>query len=119
MNGVKLHLTENALRLIAKKAMSKNTGARGLRAILENILMESMFEIPDIRTGDDIIDAVVVDKEAVGSEGRGSGAKILYGKGALDRYLSQQKVKDLETTAEGSEVEPEVDIESPSIVASM
>lgn len=119
MNGVKLHLTENALRLIAKKAMSKNTGARGLRAILENILMESMFEIPDIRTGDDIIDAVVVDEEAVGSEGRGSGAKILYGKGALDRYLSQQKVKDLETTAEGSDVEPEVDIESPSIVASM
>ncbi|KAM4068719.1 hypothetical protein ACB094_12G034400 [Castanea mollissima] len=119
MNGVKLHLTENALRLIAKKAISKNTGARGLRAILENILMESMFEIPDIRTGDDIIDAVVVDEEAVGSEGRGSGAKILYGKGALDRYLSQQKVKDLETTAEGSDVEPEVDIESPSIVASM
>nr|XP_023900923.1 CLP protease regulatory subunit CLPX1, mitochondrial-like [Quercus suber] len=40
MNGVKLHLTENALRLIAKKAISNNTGARGLRAILENILME-------------------------------------------------------------------------------
>ncbi|KAK7841569.1 clp protease regulatory subunit clpx1 [Quercus suber] len=81
--------------------------------------MFQMNGIPDIRTGDDIIDAVVVDEEAVGSEGRGSGAKILYGKGALDRYLSQQKVKDLETTAEGSDVEPEVDIESPSIVASM
>ncbi|XP_030933858.1 CLP protease regulatory subunit CLPX1, mitochondrial-like [Quercus lobata] len=119
MNGVKLHLMENALRLIAKRAISKNTGDRGLQAILENILMESMFEIPDIRTGDDIIDAVVVDEEAVGSEGRGSGAKILYGKGALDRYLLQQKVKDLETTAEGSDVEPEVDIESPSIVASI
>lgn len=42
-----------------------------------------------------MIDAVVVDEEAVGSEGRGLGAKILHGKGALDRYLSQQKVKDL------------------------
>ena len=34
---VKLHFTENAMRLIAKKAMAKNTCARGLRAILENI----------------------------------------------------------------------------------
>jgi ATP-dependent Clp protease ATP-binding subunit ClpX len=53
------------------------------------------LQIPDVRTGDDMIDAVVVDEEAVGSEGRGLGAKILHGKGALDRYLSQQKVKDL------------------------
>ena len=42
---VKLHFTGNALRLIAKKAMAKNTGARGLRAILENILTEAMFEV--------------------------------------------------------------------------
>jgi ATP-dependent Clp protease ATP-binding subunit ClpX len=54
------------------------------------------FQIPDVRTGDDIIDAVVVDEEAVGFEGRGCGAKILYGKDSLDRYLSQQKLKDLE-----------------------
>lgn len=49
------------------------------------------MQIPDIRTGDDIIDAVVVDEEAVGGEGSGRGAKILYGKGALDRYLSEPK----------------------------
>jgi ATP-dependent Clp protease ATP-binding subunit ClpX len=42
---VNLHFTGNALRLIAKKAMTKNTGARGLRAILENILTEAMFEV--------------------------------------------------------------------------
>lgn len=42
---VKLHFTESALRLIAKKAISKNTGARGLRAILETILMEAMYEV--------------------------------------------------------------------------
>ena len=42
---VKLHFTESALRLIAKKAISKNTGARGLRAILENILMDAMYEV--------------------------------------------------------------------------
>uniref|UniRef100_A0A2N9ICP8 Clp ATPase C-terminal domain-containing protein n=1 Tax=Fagus sylvatica TaxID=28930 RepID=A0A2N9ICP8_FAGSY len=44
MNNVKLHFTGNALRLIAKKTLAKNTGARGLRAILENILTEAMFE---------------------------------------------------------------------------
>ncbi|KAG2701454.1 hypothetical protein I3760_06G045400 [Carya illinoinensis] len=119
MNGVKLHLTENALRLIARKAISKNTGARGLRSILEDILMDAMYEIPDIRTGDDIIDAVVVDEEAVGSEGRGCGAKILYSRGALDRYLSQQKIKDLEAAVEGSDGEPEVEIETTPIVVSM
>ncbi|KAG2701456.1 hypothetical protein I3760_06G045400 [Carya illinoinensis] len=116
---VKLHLTENALRLIARKAISKNTGARGLRSILEDILMDAMYEIPDIRTGDDIIDAVVVDEEAVGSEGRGCGAKILYSRGALDRYLSQQKIKDLEAAVEGSDGEPEVEIETTPIVVSM
>jgi ATP-dependent Clp protease ATP-binding subunit ClpX len=62
----------------------------------------------------------VVDEEAVGFEGRGCGAKILYGKDSLDRYLSQQKLKDLETTAERSDGgDPEVEIEAPSIVASM
>lgn len=42
---VKLHFTEKALRLIAKKAMAKNTGARGLRALLESILIDAMYEV--------------------------------------------------------------------------
>ncbi|KAL6541502.1 CLP protease regulatory subunit clpx1, mitochondrial [Orobanche gracilis] len=118
MNGVKLHFTEDALRMIARKAITKNTGARGLRSMLENILMDAMYEIPDDRTGDDIIDAVVVDSESVGSESRGLGAKILYGKGALDCYLSQQtKIKDSEISPEGSEGEHEVEHELPSVVA--
>ncbi|TKY74090.1 ATP-dependent Clp protease ATP-binding subunit ClpX [Spatholobus suberectus] len=117
MNGVKLHFTENALRTIARKAISKNTGARGLQSILENVLVDAMYEIPDIRTGDDVIDAVVVDEEAVGTEGYGRGAKILYGKGALDRYLSEQK-NDSETM-EASTADHEADTELPSIVASM
>ncbi|CAN6564791.1 unnamed protein product [Malus baccata var. baccata] len=120
MNGVKLHSTESALRLIARKAISKNTGARGLRAILENILMDAMYEIPDVRTGDDIIDAVVIDEEAVGLDGKGCGAKTLYGKGALDHYLSQNKPKDVEIAAtEGSDGEPEAETELSSVVASM
>lgn len=42
---VKLHFTDGALSAIAKKAMSKNTGARGLRTILESILIEAMYEV--------------------------------------------------------------------------
>ncbi|KAL3630703.1 CLP protease regulatory subunit clpx1, mitochondrial [Castilleja foliolosa] len=117
MNGVKLHFTDDALRMIARKTITKNTGARGLRSMLENILTDAMYEIPDVRTGDDIIDAVIVDKDSIGSEGRASGAKILYGEGALDRYLSQHEMKVSEMSSEGSEGEPEVDHELPSIVA--
>ncbi|CDY35643.1 BnaC09g29650D [Brassica napus] len=122
MNSVKLHFTETALRLIARKAITKNTGARGLRALLESILMDSMYEIPDEGTGKDMIEAVVVDEEAVEGEGRrGSGAKILRGKGALSLYLSETtKSKDSpRTTMEGSEGEIEVEAEIPSVVASM
>ncbi|KAF3565245.1 hypothetical protein DY000_02016895 [Brassica cretica] len=122
MNSVKLHFTETALRLIARKAITKNTGARGLRALLESILMDSMYEIPDEGTGKDMIEAVVVDEEAVEGEGRrGSGAKILRGKGALSLYLSETtKSKDSpRTTKEGSEGEIEVEAEIPSVVASM
>lgn len=92
MNNVKLHFTENALRLIAKKAIAKNTGARSLRAILEKILTEAMFEIPDVKTGTDMVDAVLVDEEAVESiEEQGCGAKVLRGEGALEQFLHETK----------------------------
>lgn len=79
-----------------------------------------LLQIPDVRAGNDIIDAVVVDDETVGYNGSGSGigAKILHGKGALDCYLSQHKLKETETAIEGSS-DGEVEVEIPSIVASM
>ncbi|KAL0875146.1 hypothetical protein Bca101_024851 [Brassica carinata] len=121
MKSVKLHFTATALRLIARKAITKNTDARDLRALLESILMDSMYEIPDESTGKDMIEAVVVDEEAVEGEGRrGSGAKILRGKGALVQYLSETKSTDCpQTTKEGTEGETEVEQEIPSVVASM
>ncbi|KAM1023828.1 hypothetical protein ACFX2A_045652 [Malus domestica] len=91
MNNVQLHFTDNALRLIAKKAMAKNAGARGLRAILENILTEAMFEVPDMKTETSAY-TVLVDEEAVGSEDTcGLGAKILSGDGALEKFLRETK----------------------------
>ncbi|KAL5776014.1 hypothetical protein ACOSP7_008940 [Xanthoceras sorbifolium] len=106
MNNVKLHFNEKALRLIAKKAMAKNTGARGLRALLESILIEAMYEIPDVRTGKDKVDAVVVDVESVGSlSAPGCGGKILHGEGEFERYLGEASLKDLEGNREGAERE--------------
>ena len=45
---LKLNLKMNAIKEIAKKAISKKTGARGLRSILENILLKTMYELPDM-----------------------------------------------------------------------
>lgn len=106
MNNVKLHYTENALRLIAKKAMAKNTGARGLRSLLESILTEAMYEIPDVKIGNDRIDAVVVDEESVGTANApGCGGKILRGEGALEGYLAETKLKNSADNVELAEGE--------------
>ncbi len=64
MEGVRLTFTEDALQGIARKAIARKTGARGLRSILENILLESMFDLPD----HDGVEEVAISREVV--EGR-------------------------------------------------
>ncbi|KAL1542723.1 CLP protease regulatory subunit clpx3, mitochondrial, variant 2 [Salvia divinorum] len=94
MNDVKLHFTKKALQLIANKATSKNTGARGLRAILEGLLTDAMYEIPDAKTGEDRVDAVVIDEESIGlTDVPGCGGKLLRGDGALERYQAETEVR--------------------------
>ena len=61
MDGVTLDFREDALRAIAKKAIERKTGARGLRSILEAILMDPMFDIP---TAADI-EEVIINEEVV------------------------------------------------------
>ena len=51
MEGVKLRFQDEALRAIARKAIQRKTGARGLRSILEGILLETMFELPTLTGG--------------------------------------------------------------------
>ena len=58
---VELEFKEEAISQIAKKAISKKTGARGLRSILENILLKTMFELPDMEN----VIKVTVDSSAV------------------------------------------------------
>ena len=50
MEDVKLTVNDDALMAIAKKAIERKTGARGLRSIMESILLETMFELPGLRT---------------------------------------------------------------------
>jgi ATP-dependent Clp protease ATP-binding subunit ClpX len=71
--NVELEFKDEALSQIAKKAISKKTGARGLRSILENILLKTMFDLPEL---EDVL-KVTVDKSAVNGQ---SEPIITYGK---------------------------------------
>src|ERR1700733_12248932 len=65
MEGVKLRFQEEALHSIAKRAIMRKTGARGLRSILEGILLETMFELPTLSGVQEVvITADVVDGKA-------------------------------------------------------
>lgn len=64
MESVKLKFTSDALRTIAKRAIKRKTGARGLRAILENILLDMMFDIPGMKDVDQVIvNEAVIEKK--------------------------------------------------------
>ena len=65
LEGVELEFEDEALREIARQALSRNTGARGLRAICEATLQDTMFEVPS----DLDVTRVVVTKESVGGGG--------------------------------------------------
>ena len=60
-DNVKLSFEPEAIEAIAEKALERKTGARGLRSIMESIMMDVMYEIPS----DETIEACVITKEAV------------------------------------------------------
>jgi ATP-dependent Clp protease ATP-binding subunit ClpX len=64
IEGVELSFTDEALRAIAKRAIARKTGARGLRSIMESILLDTMFELPGLEN----VSEVVVNEEAVTSD---------------------------------------------------
>ena len=61
MEGAEIVFTKEALDAIAKKAMARKTGARGLRSIVENVLLETMYELPSMENAT----MVTVDKEVI------------------------------------------------------
>ena len=82
MEGSELELREEALRAIAKKAMERKTGARGLRTILENILLETMYELPSLEG----VSKVVIDEAVVS----GSNQPYLVYEGGDSRKLTHE-----------------------------
>ena len=64
MEGVELELREDALRAVANRAILRKTGARGLRTILENVLLDTMYDLPSMENAT----KVVGDEAAVTGE---------------------------------------------------
>ncbi|MBO9444431.1 ATP-dependent Clp protease ATP-binding subunit ClpX [Ruegeria sp. R14_0] len=64
LEDAELAFTDDALKAIAKKAIERKTGARGLRSILEDILLDTMFDLPGMKN----VTEVVVNEEAVSSD---------------------------------------------------
>jgi ATP-dependent Clp protease ATP-binding subunit ClpX len=61
LEGVELTFTDGALKAVAARAIERKTGARGLRSILENLLLNTMYEIPDMEG----VQEVIVSEETV------------------------------------------------------
>ncbi len=66
MEGCELEIREDALRTIAKKAMERKTGARGLRTIIEHVLLDIMYELPSTHN----ITKVVIDESVIKGESK-------------------------------------------------
>ena len=77
MEGAELEFRDDALHAIAAKAMERNTGARGLRSIVEDVLLETMYDLPSKSD----VSKVVVDESVV----KGDSAPILI-------YQDEKKV---------------------------
>lgn len=72
LEDTQLTFTDEALQAIAKRAIERKTGARGLRSILEEILLDTMFDLPGMEN----VDEIVVNEEAVTTN---AGPLVIYG----------------------------------------
>ena len=66
MESVRLSFSDDALKAIAKKALKRKTGARGLRSIMEGILLDSMYDLPSY----EFVEEVVINAEVVNGEAK-------------------------------------------------
>ena len=66
MEGTDLEIRPQALAAIAKKALKRKTGARGLRSIIEQVLLDTMYELPGAQN----VSKVVVDENTITGDGR-------------------------------------------------
>ncbi len=66
MENVELEFRDNALRAIARKALARKTGARGLRSIIEHVLLDTMFDLPTLQN----VTKVVVNEDCISADNR-------------------------------------------------
>ncbi len=83
MENCELEFREDALRAVAGKAMERKTGARGLRSILEHVLLDIMYDLPSI----DNIEKVVIDESVI----KGEGEPIYIYEGGDSRKISAEE----------------------------
>lgn len=95
MSDVNFHVSDCALREIAKMSLSRGTGARGLRSIAENVLMEAMFVVPSL----DDVHTVYVDAKAI----NGTGKPILLKDPEMTVERYESLIKEGKTDVEGAE----------------
>jgi ATP-dependent Clp protease ATP-binding subunit ClpX len=86
MEGVALSFKDDALKAVAQKAIARNTGARGLRSIIENILLDTMFDVPDREN----VSEVVIDSEVV--EGKAE-PLVIYSEKAKAKGRAAQRAE--------------------------
>src|SRR3546814_10020593 len=89
--GVGLTCTDAPLIAVAKKAIERKTGARGLRSIVEAILLDTMFDLPDLT---DVVE-VVVDKDVV--EGRKQPVRVYADKAKEAGDRSEEHTSELQS----------------------
>ena len=82
MEDIKLGFSDGALESIAEKAVDRKTGARGLRSILENILLDTMYELPELEG----VEEIMINKEVAEEN-----AKPLY--------IYSKRKSEIETSA--------------------
>jgi ATP-dependent Clp protease ATP-binding subunit ClpX len=81
MEAAELDFRDEALTAIAEKAMERNTGARGLRTIMEKILLDTMYELPSLKN----VTKVVVDEGVVNGDAQ---PYLIYQNRELDTLKS-------------------------------
>lgn len=86
LDDVKLEFTEEALKEVAKLAVERKTGARGLRSILESVMMDMMYEIPS----DNNVGICTITKEVVNQTGE---PELVYRDTAVPRKTLSQRLK--------------------------
>eukprot|EP01025_Chloroclados_australasicus_P044342 TRINITY_DN4803_c0_g1_i1.p1 TRINITY_DN4803_c0_g1~~TRINITY_DN4803_c0_g1_i1.p1 ORF type:complete len:638 (-),score=80.21 TRINITY_DN4803_c0_g1_i1:952-2865(-) len=100
-NNAKLYITQDAKQAVAKAAKRRGTGARGLRSIMEKLLTDAQYMVPDLTSkGKQVL--VVLDGEGVEN---GNGAKVITDEEEIARWLQIMQEEEEEDVDEAAEVQ--------------